>query len=275
MVAFLRPQIALQAVLYAAIGMYLSGPNALALSADLFPALLVLALIVSFGFVINDYVDLGVDRLAKPDRPLPAGAVTLNAARWLGVLLVGLVFILASLLPAPLRWIAYLNLVLTAAYSLWLKRTVLVGNGTIAYLNSSILVFGALIGNGMNRVVWSVVTVVILYSLAQEILYTIDDYVGDAQAGITTIAVYFGVDLTLVLFRVLIIIAALSALIPVGLGFGSLLYILLLVPCLIGPIVLRILPLTFQGSPQAISTAVKVVKVVRLCSLVPLLVLPL
>jgi geranylgeranylglycerol-phosphate geranylgeranyltransferase len=275
LIAFLRPQIAFQAVLYAAIGMYLSGVTTIALNAQQALALLVLALIVSFGFVINDYLDLSIDRLTKPERFLPSGSVTLQAARLLGIVLVGLVLILAGLLPAPLRWIAYLNLLLTAAYSLWLKRTVLLGNSAIAFLNSSILLYGAIMGNGANRVVWSVITIVVLYTLAQEVLYTVDDYAGDAQAGITTTAVYLGVDPTLTIFKLLISAAALSSFVPVVLGFASIAYILLLIPCLLGPIFLRILPLVNQSGTQQISNACKTMKLVRVSSLAPLLVLPL
>lgn len=275
LIGFLRPQIALQAVLYAAVGMYLSGVTAFGLSAQQVLALLVLALIVSFGFVINDYADSDIDRLTKPERPLPSGAVTLDDARRLGIALVGLVVILASLLPDPLRWIAYLNLALTAAYSLRLKRTVLIGNSTIAFLNSSILLYGAIMGNGANRVVWTVVTIVVLYTLAQEILYTVDDYVGDAQAGITTTAIYLGTEMTRAIVALLLIAVALSALAPMALGFASPAYLFLLIPCLIGPIFGRILPLVHQGSKAQISAACRTMKWVRVTSLVPLLVLPL
>jgi 4-hydroxybenzoate polyprenyltransferase len=255
--------------------MYLSGITTIALNAYQALALLVLALIISFGFVINDYVDLSIDRLTKPERFLPSGAVTLQEARLLGIVLVGLVVILAGLLPAPLRWIAYLNLFLTAAYSLWLKRTVLLGNGTIAFLNSSILLYGPIMGNGANLVVWSVIAIVVLYTLAQEVLYTVDDYAGDAQAGITTTAIYLGVDLTLTIFKLLIGAVVLSSLVPVVLGFASVAYILLLIPCLLGPIFLRILPLAHQGGAAQITAACKTMKLVRISSLAPLLVLPL
>lgn len=273
--AFLRPQIALQGVIYAAIGMYLSGVTTLELNAMQALALFVLALIIAFGFVSNDYADVEIDRLTKPERFLPSGAVSMDAARWMGLILVGLTGVLASRLPFPLSGIAYLNLALTAAYSFWLKRTVLIGNITIVLLNSSVLIYGAFVGNGPNAVLGSVILIVAIYTLAQELLYTVDDHVGDRQAGIITSAIYFGPQRTREIVIVLLVLASISTMIPLLLGLASFLYIGLLLPCMLIPIFVWIVPLVRQGDAAQISIACQRMKWVRMWSLVPLLVLPL
>ena len=43
-------------------------------------SLIIVALVVAFGFVSNDYVDLEVDRLNRPERPLPAAACGMRRA---------------------------------------------------------------------------------------------------------------------------------------------------------------------------------------------------
>ena len=198
---FLRPQIALQATVYVLLSVYLSGAQVPLLRAETLIAGLVVALTVAFGFVINDCVDCALDRATKPTRPLPSGAVTLGAARGLGLLTATLVLVSANFVSEPLRLIAWLNLGLTAAYSLWLKRTVLWGNLAIALLNSSLILFGALAGAGLSPLIWSIASSTFSFSLAQKLLYTVDDLVGDQQAGLVTTAVYCGAARTLWLFR--------------------------------------------------------------------------
>ena len=272
---FLRPQIALQALLYALLGFYLSGGVGLPLKHVDGIAALALLLIVSFGFVINDYADVELDRLSKPERSLPSGRVTLAQARLLAALTATAALLLSGWLAKPLQLLIWSNLLLTTAYAFWLKRTLLLGNLTIAYLNSSVIIFGALSATGLNSRVWSVALIVLLYSVAQELLYTVDDYAGDRAAGITTTAVALGVGQTLKLFRLCILLTALAALLPLYSGFASLAYTLLLIPCLIGPIVLWIMPLARHAAPQQLSAACRVVKWVRVSSLAPLIALTL
>ena len=270
---FLRPQIALQATVYVLLSVYLSGAQVPLLRAETLIAGLVVALTVAFGFVINDCVDCALDRATKPTRPLPSGAVTLGAARGLGLLTATLVLVSANFVSEPLRLIAWLNLGLTAAYSLWLKRTVLWGNLAIALLNSSLILFGALAGAGLSPLIWSIASSTFSFSLAQELLYTVDDLAGDQQAGLVTTAVYCGAERTLWLFRLLIGVAAWLSLLPLVLGVGSPFYLLLLVPCTLLPIFLWIIPLTFRRSDTAISAACQALKRVRISSLIPLLFL--
>ena len=275
LLCFLRPQIAFQALLYTLLGFALSGSVLLPSAQVTGIAALALLLIVCFGFVVNDYADVELDRLSKPERFLPSGRVTLPQARLLAVLMATVVLLLSGWLEHSLQLLIWSNLLLTTAYAFWLKRTPLLGNLTIAYLNSSVIMFGALAGSGPNSRVWSVALIVLLYSVAQELLYTVDDYAGDRDAGITTTAVVLGVEPTLKLFRLCIMLAVLTALLPLYLGFASVAYTLLLLPCLIGPIVLWIMPLVQPGAPQQLRVACQAVKWVRVSSLAPLLALTL
>jgi geranylgeranylglycerol-phosphate geranylgeranyltransferase len=269
-VAFMRPQIAIQAAAYMLVGTYVSAGAGRLLQPDTLVAALLVALIVSFGFVINDYADIEVDRLTKGYRLLPSGRLTLQQAQYLMAGLVGLIVVTA--LPAAhlLRSLALCNLALTAAYSLFLKRTVLLGNITLALLNSSIIVFGAIAGGGTLSRVWVIAGVAYMYSLGQEILYTAADVRGDTQAGITTTATYLGVRVSLWLVRGLMLGAAASSTLPLWLGRASVAYMLLLLPCTILPILLYVIPLTFQQRSASLDDACAAVKRIRMLSLLPL-----
>jgi geranylgeranylglycerol-phosphate geranylgeranyltransferase len=268
-----RPQIAAQAAAFTLLGAYLNAGLPFPRPDTVATAALVVALVVAFGFVSNDYVDLEVDRLNRPERPLPAGQLSRQDALYLAVLLLMAALAVACLLPPLLFSITCANLALTLAYSLLLKRTVLLGNTAMALLNSSVLLFGGLTTGPVAPLVWAVAGMSFVYTLGQEVLYTVDDVAGDAQAGLVTTAVYFGVGPSLQLFRALMVMVILLALIPWWLAALSPLYLAALLLCTVLPLALWILPLTLRGEPRAIARACNTLPLVRLASLLPLLLL--
>jgi geranylgeranylglycerol-phosphate geranylgeranyltransferase len=268
-----RPQIAAQAAAYTLLGAYLNAGLPFPRLESVATAALVVALVVAFGFVSNDYVDLEVDRLNRPERPLPAGELSRDAALRLAGLLLIAALAVGCLLPPLLFSITCANLALTAAYSLLLKRTVLLGNTTMAVLNSSVLLFGGLATGAISPLIWAVAGMSFVYTLGQEVLYTVDDIAGDAQLGLVTTAVYFGVGPSLLLFRALMLIVILLALIPWWMTALSPLYLAALLLCTVLPLALWIAPLTWRGEPRSIAQACNTLPLIRLASLLPLLLL--
>lgn len=88
-------------------------------------AFLAFSLASSSGYILNDIVDMEYDRLHphKKDRPLPSGALSVNAAAILGIFLLGSGIVIASL-SLSYRFILFLLLYLlvTSFYSLKLKN---------------------------------------------------------------------------------------------------------------------------------------------------------
>jgi 4-hydroxybenzoate polyprenyltransferase len=97
-------------------------------------AFVVLCLLASSAYLINDALDAPRDRLhpQKARRPIAAGRISSVAAvrAAIGLLLIGLG--LAALLSAAFLAVALGYLALTAAYSLWLKRYPLIDVFAIA-----------------------------------------------------------------------------------------------------------------------------------------------
>ena len=64
------------------------------------------AMLYSGGMALNDVFDIDLDREEQPNRPLPAGRIPLNSARWLGWQLLTLGIMLASGAAVMLdRWL--------------------------------------------------------------------------------------------------------------------------------------------------------------------------
>lgn len=91
-------------------------------------AFVILSLVASSGYVLNDIVDIGHDREhpSKRSRPLASGKVRLLPMAGIGVLLAAVGVAASFLVSASLGACAVLYLIVAVAYSLRLKRAILV-----------------------------------------------------------------------------------------------------------------------------------------------------
>lgn len=144
-----------------------------------------LAILASIAFAAagnlrNDVLDVEVDRLAHPERPLPRGLVTTRAAN-LAALGCYLVALLAA---ALLGWIPFV-LVLVAlpvmeGYERALKARGLVGNLAIGILTGAPFVVGAFAVGAPTLAVLAVALLAALATTAREVQKDIEDVAADA-----------------------------------------------------------------------------------------------
>src|SRR5207248_1264331 len=113
------------------------------LTASAWRAAVLVGLVAAASDTLNDLRDVAVDRLNKPTRPLPAGRVAPRVAVvWIGLLAVAAGGLALSL--GAERFTAALALaLLAAAYSFYLKDTVLAGNAVVGGLCGVSVVYGA------------------------------------------------------------------------------------------------------------------------------------
>ena len=190
------------------------------------PFALILVVIVfaitSGGNVFNDLHDLEIDRINRPDRPLPSGRVTPRAAGTLAILLfsVGLVLTIPAGLPCVI--IAVANSLLLIAYARTLKATVLWGNIAVSYLSASIYPFGgALAGIAAMERTLPLAGITFLAMLSRELLKDAEDVPGDTAAGARTVPVVHGVKRTGVMAYACALGAILVSFLPVVPWWGT------------------------------------------------------
>lgn len=165
-------------------------------------------LVSSGGFVINDILDIEIDRINRPDRPLAAGLVSMRVA-WalcLGTTLAGV--LLAFMIGTGPGIVAGLIALALFAYSYDLKKRFLIGHLTIAVMGAALLPFGALAAGELLPVLYSVVFVFPAF-IAREVLKTVPDYAGDRAAGVDNIATRYGPQTALRVAQVALGIVAL------------------------------------------------------------------
>lgn len=129
----------------------------------------------------NDAADVGIDRLAHPERPIPSGRLSLAAARRLAaVAAVAGVALAAGARPA-LGAMSAVVAALMYAYSPWVKRTGLPGNLLVAVLASLPFLYGGWAAGHPSRALVLVLVAAPLH-LAREIAKDLEDAPADAGA---------------------------------------------------------------------------------------------
>jgi geranylgeranylglycerol-phosphate geranylgeranyltransferase len=149
------------------------------------------SLIAGGGNAINDYFDIKIDKINRPTRPLPRGALTLGDAwnLWIWTSSCGLVlslFLGVWDVLIALGWIGGLY-----GYSRYLKRAMIAGNVAVAFMTGLAFPFGALVVGRPDLGVYPGIFA-FLANLARELLKDVEDVDGDATVGAETLPVKHG-----------------------------------------------------------------------------------
>lgn len=152
--------------------------------------------LMAFAQVFNDIMDRALDAKAKPDRPIPAGIISVPQAAAMAAALALTSTGLALLTSLATFCYAIFGLTLSILYSTHLKNTVLLGNVTVAFVSCMMLSYGSVaISRPWGRELIGT-TMIFLYVLGNELFKTAVDSSEDAQHGLRTIATEHGLRVT-------------------------------------------------------------------------------
>lgn len=155
---------------------------------------LVVFLVTGAGNAINDYFDVEIDRINRPERPIPSGAASAK-----GVFVYSSILFVAgitlSLLTNPFCVaIAVANSILLIWYAAILKRTPGAGNAAISYLTASIFLFGGAYAGPDGLLLLTPLALITFFAmLAREIWKDAEDLEGDLAQGADTLPIRIGV----------------------------------------------------------------------------------
>jgi geranylgeranylglycerol-phosphate geranylgeranyltransferase len=180
-------------------------------------------LLTASSFVLNDYLDVEVDRVNCPDRPIPAGLVSERSALLYGIILAVTGSVLPMLLgPYPFV-IALLTFLLSVWYSLSGKQTGLLGNMTVAFCVAQPFPYGAIISTGsLNITVVMIFLLTFLSNAGREVANGIADAEGDATKNVRSVAIIYGPKAAALLASVFFILTAITGPIIFWWSSGSL-----------------------------------------------------
>ncbi len=163
-------------------------------------------LIAAAGYIINDYYDIKIDYLNKPDHVVIGSLLKRRIAlviHWglniIGVVLAGLVNIylgIINLIAAFLLWF----------YSNHLKRIPFLGNFTVAFLTSLSLLITLVLYPKNEDLVIVYAVFAFFINLIREIIKDIEDWKGDKAFGCRTLPIVWGIRNTKYFLYILMII---------------------------------------------------------------------
>ncbi len=153
------------------------------------------SLIAAGGYVLNDVFDIEIDRINRPERPLPSGDIGKLAAIFWAAILVVIGVVLSMFLPRSNAVVAVIAAVSLVLYAAWLKRTLLVGNLVVAAVSGLTFLYGGFVGPAAYMALVPAV-LASLFHLGREFFKAAADRVGDSAVGANTIAVKYGEDFT-------------------------------------------------------------------------------
>jgi geranylgeranylglycerol-phosphate geranylgeranyltransferase len=228
------------------------------------------ALVAAGANAMNDAFDIDIDRINRPNRPLPRGVLTPYDARrmWLIVSFTALGINL-FLNSAALLMVVF-SIALLYFYSLRLKRTVLTGNLVIGLMTGMAFIYGGIVVGRLERAVVPAIFAFFV-NLARELLKDVEDMEGDRIENAITLPIKYGVITALVLATVslLILIGVTIAVAVFALYHSAFLYVVLIADCLI---CVSILVMWCDHSSNALRRASTILKVSMIIGLLSIII---
>jgi len=223
----LRPVNVLIGALSIGIGAWVTG--------TLSPAKNVLLACLSGGFItgaanaINDYFDIEIDLINKPERPLPARRVSPSGAFSWSISLFLLGIGLSFFINTPAIIISGTASLLLFLYSWRFKRLPLIGNITVSFITGLAFLYG---GVAVGRIQASLIpaTFAFLFHFGREILKDIEDISGDRAENARTFPICCGVRAAKIVITAVFILLILATLFPYFKNIYNGLYFAIVLP---------------------------------------------
>lgn len=148
------------------------------------------------GYLINDYYDVKIDALNRPDRVF----VGRKVSRWQVLFIYMLINSTALLLAISISvWLALFVLLCQAVlwfYSGVLKRTLFWGNAIVSLMLAFPLVGLAFLHGYAPAAMWLYAAFAFLSTFIREVIKDMEDMQGDAEHGCRTLAIVWGIART-------------------------------------------------------------------------------
>lgn len=148
-------------------------------------------LICAYSMAVNDVYDVEVDRVNRPERPIPSGKVDIGEANRISMLVLagGVAAAVATLIPLAVA-IALAYAFLSWVYNSWAKKTGIAGNAIVASSLAIPFIYGGAISGGsiLGSLLLIMAATSFLSGVGREVVKGMADVEGDGRRGIDSIA---------------------------------------------------------------------------------------
>jgi geranylgeranylglycerol-phosphate geranylgeranyltransferase len=185
-------------------------------------------LIFAAANTINDYYDFQIDKINKPNRPLPSGLINPGTAFVVSIIEYTIGIILGGIISLNMFFMAAFFSALSFFYSAHLKRTVLWGNLAVSLSTAAVFIYG---GMAVRRPIHTIIPAVFafFYHFGREIIKDIQDMKGDSENAAKTFPLKFGITPALRLTWINFLLLIFLTILPYWKNWYSLNYFLIVV----------------------------------------------
>ncbi len=227
------------------------------------------SMIMAGSNTLNDYFDLEIDKINKPNRPLVKGIISLNFTYRLAVI----EFITGILISILIGKWAFVIVVFTSLllilYSRYIKQLPLIGNLVVSFSSGMAFIFG---GVAVNRVRWTIVPAILafFYHLGREMIKDVQDMKGDAQMNAKTFPLIFGKTNSLILITLIILLMLIILPLPYVYHWYNISYLMTAVIGIYPVLIYAIISMWKRPTPHNLGIISKVLKMDMLVGLLAL-----
>ena len=162
--------------------------------------------IAAGGYIINDYYDVKIDYINKPDRVVIGKSITRRYAILFHIALSFAGIVLGFYLSWKIAGVNMLSVFLLWLYSNNLKRLPFVGNLTVAFLTGLAIIIVDLFYGKDNSLVVIYALFAFFMTLVREVIKDMEDLKGDNSFGCKTLPIVWGIRKTKILIYVILIV---------------------------------------------------------------------
>ncbi|MBY8985112.1 MAG: geranylgeranylglycerol-phosphate geranylgeranyltransferase [Candidatus Lokiarchaeota archaeon] len=188
------------------------------------------------SMVINDYYDIEIDKINRPERPIPRGSITLKQAKilWIITILIGtilsiihsLLFNIGYLVPIIVVFMAFIGWL----YAAWGKKSGFLGNIIVGVSFSIGLIYGAMLNNSfIPPYIYYFFLTSFFLLLSREVIKGCEDVEGDKNEGVRTLAIRIGIKKSTMVSMIFAIIAIVFYILPLFTVINQLLFLISMV----------------------------------------------
>ena len=151
------------------------------------------------GMIINDIYDIEIDKINRPDRPIPSGRISLEQAKklFIGTFTFGAVL---SLIHGIVFLQNITNFIIATffgfigwVYAKWGKKSGFIGNIIVSLSFSIGLIYGAVLNGYFPIFILYFYFTASFLLLSREIIKGCEDVEGDKEFGVKTLAIKIGI----------------------------------------------------------------------------------
>ena len=149
------------------------------------------AMITAAANAINDVYDRDIDRINRPNRPLPSGLITPQQALVFALSLFVVGVIASAWINRQAFLIALVISILLYGYSAFFKRMMLIGNIVVSVSTASAFVFGGAVVGHLRNAIFPAIFAFLMH-FGREIIKDMEDVRGDRLYQARTLPIRHG-----------------------------------------------------------------------------------